>query len=68
MRCKKCGSFAINHHLHGRDGSRKDLCDVCFWREKSIKFQAALEKILNIDYRGNAHQSYFIAKDALKDA
>ena len=31
MKCK-CGSHAINHHLHGRDGSRPDLCDVCYWR------------------------------------
>jgi ribosomal protein L32 len=33
-RCKNCGSYAINHHLHGRDGSRNELCDVCYWREK----------------------------------
>lgn len=32
--CKRCGSFAINHHMHGRDGTGLDLCDVCFWREK----------------------------------
>lgn len=35
MRCKRCGSYAINHNLHGRDGSGKDLCDVCYWREKA---------------------------------
>ena len=29
-KCKVCGSFAINHHLHGRDGSDDELCDVCF--------------------------------------
>lgn len=32
MACKNCGSYAINHHCHGRDGSEPKLCDVCFWR------------------------------------
>jgi hypothetical protein len=35
MTCKRCGSFAINHHCHGRDGTDKDLCDVCFWRKRA---------------------------------
>lgn len=35
MKCKHCGSYAINRHLHGRDGSKLDLCDVCYWRDKS---------------------------------
>jgi hypothetical protein len=26
--------MAINHHIHGRDGTRPDLCDVCFWIDK----------------------------------
>jgi hypothetical protein len=34
MECKNCGSQAINHNLHGRDGSDSDLCDVCFWRKR----------------------------------
>ena len=33
--CKECGSFAVNHHLHGRDGSDGDLCDVCYWRKRA---------------------------------
>ena len=33
--CKKCGSYAINEHLHGRDGSDSDLCDVCYWRKRA---------------------------------
>ena len=33
--CKECGSFAINHKLHGRDGSDGDLCDVCYWRKRA---------------------------------
>jgi len=35
MTCKRCYSHAINHHCHGRDGSDKDLCDVCFWRKRA---------------------------------
>ena len=31
----KCGSYAINHHCHGRDGSDPDLCDVCYWRKRA---------------------------------
>lgn len=33
--CTRCGSHAINHHLHGRDGSDGDLCDVCYWRKRA---------------------------------
>lgn len=35
--CRICGSFAINHKLHGRDGSDPDLCDVCYWRTRAMK-------------------------------
>lgn len=31
----KCGSYAINHHMHGRDGSDGHLCDVCYWRKRA---------------------------------
>lgn len=31
----KCGSHAINHHCHGRDGTDGDLCDVCYWRKRA---------------------------------
>jgi hypothetical protein len=35
MKCKLCGSYAINENLHGREkGKDLDLCDVCYWREK----------------------------------
>ena len=30
-----CGSYAINPHLHGRDETDKDLCDVCYWRKRA---------------------------------
>lgn len=32
-RCTQCQSYAINPSQHGRDGTRLDLCDVCFWRD-----------------------------------
>lgn len=31
----ECGSYAINHNCHGRDGSDEDLCDVCYWRKRA---------------------------------
>lgn len=27
--CKECGSYAINHHCHGRDGSDGELIAMC---------------------------------------
>lgn len=50
-KCKICGSYAINHHCHGRDGTEPDLCDVCFWREKYRWLEArirALEARLSV--------------------
>ena len=42
--CKRCGSYAINHTLHGRDGSDHDLCDVCYWRKRAeVVFQPGVE-------------------------
>ena len=41
-KCKRCDSYAINHHSHGRDGSEPKLCDVCFWRTRSQKAEAQL--------------------------
>lgn len=35
MKCRVCDSYAINHHLHGRDGTDPDLCDVCYWRNRA---------------------------------
>lgn len=40
--CKNCGSFAVNHHCHGRDGGDADLCDVCYWRKRANDARAAL--------------------------
>lgn len=34
--CKRCGSYAINQHCHGREaGVDLDLCDVCYWRKRA---------------------------------
>ena len=35
MRQCECGSYAINHNCHGRDGSDDHLCDVCYWRKRA---------------------------------
>ena len=36
-KCKQCGSYAINPHLHGRkENVDIDLCDVCYWRKRAI--------------------------------
>ena len=35
-KCKQCGSHAINHNSHGRDGTDGELCDVCYWRKRAL--------------------------------
>ena len=47
MKCVDCGSYAINHHAHGRDGSDPDLCDVCYWRKRA-QTVPALEDALQL--------------------
>ena len=44
MQTCKCGSYAINHSSHGRDGSDGDLCDVCYWRTRAdqLNFEIAI--------------------------
>lgn len=44
MKCKNCGSYAINHSNHGRDGSDGDLCDVCFWRTRAERLRDAADR------------------------
>ena len=56
MRCERCGSYAINHHHHGRDGSDPNLCDVCYWRkraESSFTALSALYKVARESYTKN---------------
>jgi hypothetical protein len=47
-RCKRCGSYAINQHLHGREyGKDRDLCDVCYWRKRAeYLFEAAVNSAI----------------------
>ena len=52
MQCL-CGSYAINHHLHGRlAGKYEDMCDVCYWRisHKALQYLNAelLEALENM--------------------
>jgi hypothetical protein len=47
--CKRCFSYAINIHSHGRDGTEKELCDVCYWRQLAeirLAYLQQLEKEL----------------------
>jgi len=49
--CKRCFSYSINHHSHGRDGTEKELCDVCYWRQLAeirLAYLQLLEKNINI--------------------
>ena len=46
--CKKCGSFAINHGSHGRDGSEPDLCDVCYWRKRADVMAALIRELVSV--------------------
>jgi len=49
-KCKKCGSFAINYHMHGRNPEilgMLDYCDVCYWRvlaEQAIEEKQEMNK------------------------
>lgn len=42
MACNRCGSWAINHGHHGRDGSEPNLCDVCYWRQRCEQCTASI--------------------------
>ena len=55
--CDRCGSYAINHHCHGRDGSDGDLCDVCYWRKRAER-QPLTDELLKL-----LEQIYWIMKD-----
>lgn len=65
MRCKRCGSYAINPNSQGRDDSDADLCDVCYWRKRVELAQAALRQVEfclgfcvwcgRAEYDGHAH-------------
>ena len=48
MPCKRCGSHAINHRSHGRDGSDPDLCDVCYWRKRDDEENEVIKAAENL--------------------
>lgn len=41
----ECGSYAINHNLHSRDGSDGHLCDVCYWRERASSIDSLVRRL-----------------------
>lgn len=46
MKCKCCGSYAINEHLHGRKkGTDSDLCDVCYWVNRFKEAEITIRKL-----------------------
>jgi hypothetical protein len=49
-----------------KEQSIKDRVALGKCRHKYIILRDALKQIANIDYRGNAHQSKYLAEDALK--
>lgn len=63
MSCKRCGSWAINHGHHGRDGSDPELCDVCYWRKRTEAKDAELAGYVE----ANRHMKGEL-DDALEDA
>ena len=63
MSCKRCGSWAINHGHHGRDGSDPELCDVCYWRKRTEAKDAELAGYVE----ANRHMAGEL-DDALEDA
>ena len=50
MKCKRCYSYAINHHNHGRDGYGEELCDVCYWSDIA---ETRLQKINQLEKAGD---------------
>lgn len=62
MRCK-CGSYAVNHQSHGRDGSDSDLCDVCYWRKRS--YAGWKEAAIAWSVCASIHEKWAKGKDAL---
>ena len=67
-RCRQCGSYAINHHLHGRDGSGHDLCDVCYWRTRTETLRNAVAELVAHLGREGTITTRHPAVDAVMDA
>ena len=68
--CRTCHSYAINPHMHWRDGTEPELCDVCFWRSKVPK-RLTREQVAGLWLRCKAIDTpAFCAEfaDAIQDA
>lgn len=61
--CRRCGSYAINPHQHGRqEGDRLDLCDVCYWRDYAERANEEILKTIEMvrsKQRGNPFELQF---------
>ena len=64
MKCKRCGSHAINHHLHDRDGSGPDLCDVCYWRDRAERAEVWQLFAMRLENAGRYMASQVAGEDA----
>ena len=56
-KCRRCGSYAINPHCHGREaGKHLTLCDVCYWREQYDNLKMNLDLLTKSDKTFNEDQ------------
>ena len=55
MQCNRCGSRAINPHMHGRKkGADLELCDVCYWRKRTEELLEVAEAMkLYVEHFGD---------------
>lgn len=47
-KCIMCGSHGINPNLHDRGEDNLDLCDVCYWHEKSESRRKDIDSLLEV--------------------
>ena len=64
MKCKRCNSYAIKKHLHGRNGTDSHLCDVCFWRVRAELLYETLKKA--VERQGFSNDELFDARDVIR--
>ena len=59
MKCK-CGSYAINPHLYGRDNTDQNLCDICYWRKRANNLQQLKTEIraMCIELECTTHEKF----------
>lgn len=56
MKQCKCGSYAINHNCHDRDGSDGDLCDVCYWKKIANEYKQQAD---SLNEKNNRYTKFF---------